>query len=350
MVKYFYFLLVILSLVACKKEEVVESAKPTVKIGVVLPLSGNLSDVGESAKLLTEKIIKETDNDLINFEIIVEDNVQDVKKTIGIANKFIFLDKVNAIVSAFSGPSSVVTPIANANDVFHLCVANDCNVSSSDTTFTNWQNIAVASNKMMKMLKDKNVKKIVLLTMNDTGNILISKQLNKDLLKNNIFFEEFKFNPQEKDFSFIVQKAASIKDVDYWFLNTLSPALELIKRQMIINKITTPITGIQTFSDAQDKSLFVGYDYVDAAPVDGKLKKYLNRENITVAAYVYDSINMIIKGYNDFYKKHLKIPTAKELSQQLLKMKEYNGAVGLIKIPDDRIMVSETIITQVEKE
>lgn len=349
----FLGLAITFSLSACgEKKEEQASEKPTIKIGVILPLTGNLSEIGENSKAAVEKIKSETKDRNVDFQIIVEDNNMDVKKTITAANKLITVDKVNAIVSAFTGPATAITQIANKNKILHICVANDCNVQSGELNFANWQHISVASKKVIELLKKHNAKKVVIFTLEDAGCSLVSENIRRDFEKEGIKFEEFRFNPSERDFSSIIDKATQVEDVDYWFLNTLSPAIELIRKQMILKNINIPITGIQTFGDAQDKSLFKGFEYVEAASVDEEIKKYIKEktgsENVTVAAYIYDSVNMIIEQIEKYYKTNGKVPSSEEIARELIEMRDYNGAVRHVYIDPSRIMYSETVIRVLE--
>ncbi len=344
------------------KDEIISSSrndnntlnKPVFKIGVILPITGNISDVGESARVIVDKVRDEVKNSNIDFQFIVENNSMNVMRTINIANKLVSLDKVNAVVSAFTGPATAVTQIANKNKLLHICVANDCDIQSGPYNFANWQHISVASKKLIELLKKHNAKKVVIFTAENSGEAFISENIRKDFKENGIDWEEFRFNPSERDFSLTVFKASQVPDVDYWFLNTLSPALELIRKQMILKNIDLPITSIQTFGDAQDehKPLFKGFEYVEAAAVIDDVKNYINEKlgskNITVAAYVYDSLNMIVKVVEGFYEKNNKIPDGAEMTEGLLEIGNYNGAVGQVNITPDRIMYSETVITTLD--
>ena len=98
--------------------------------------------------------------------------------------------------------------------------------------------------------------------------------------------------------------------------------------------------------------LFKGFDYIDAAEVNEDIKEYVmsrtGSKNITIPAYAYDSLKIMVKAYENFYNREGRIPTSEEAAKELLDMGEYYGAVGRVEIAPNRIMYSDTIITQVK--
>ena len=326
--------------------------KPSVKIGVILPLTGNISEIGRTSMAAIDKVREDTKNSPINFEFAVEDNTHDLKKTAMIASKLIDLDKVDAVVSMFTGPATVVTQVATSKNIFHICIAGDCNVASGPLNFKNWQEMSVAAQKMVELLKSKNVRKVAIFTMQDAGCVLISKYIREEFAKNNIAFEELSFNSTERNFTMMVEKAAKIDDVDMWFLNTLSPGIELIRKLMIEKKIEIPVTSIVVFGDAEDKNLIKGFEYVEAAEPDSNFKNYIKdktgSENVSTAAYAHDTLKMLVKVNEDFYSREGRLPTSPEMAKELLNMKNYHGVVGHIEIPLNRIMHSDMVIETVK--
>ena len=105
MKKVLLSLLMATSLVACgeKTEAPKENTKPVVKIGVILPLSGNNSAMGEASKKAMLMAIADNtkQSNKYNYEIIFEDNQMITSKTAVIANKLININKVDVISLSF---------------------------------------------------------------------------------------------------------------------------------------------------------------------------------------------------------------------------------------------------------
>ena len=98
-------LVLALGLAACgdKAESPKENEKPVVKIGVILPLSGNSADVGNMAKktiMMAQEEIPSTSK--YEYKFIIEDDQFKSAITANIVNKFVFQDKVNAILTYYA--------------------------------------------------------------------------------------------------------------------------------------------------------------------------------------------------------------------------------------------------------
>ena len=104
MKKWLLSLCMVLALVACKeekKEEVQVATRPVVKIGVSLPLTGDIAYMGQALKgavQVAEQQLNESSGLKNKYEFIIEDNGYNTKTVIAINNKFVYADKVNAIV------------------------------------------------------------------------------------------------------------------------------------------------------------------------------------------------------------------------------------------------------------
>ena len=100
-----------------------------IKIGVVVPMTGNLAFLGEGirdAMLLAKQDLGSTQ---YAYELIFEDDQLDPKMTASAVNKLIGVNKVDAIVSFGSGPGNVVGNIGEQNKVVHFGIASDPNVA-----------------------------------------------------------------------------------------------------------------------------------------------------------------------------------------------------------------------------
>src|SRR3989344_4949025 len=89
-----------------------ESSKPTVKIGVTLPLTGNIARLGQSTKNAIELAYANLpENTKYNYELVIEDD--QFKPIVGAstASKLINVDKVSALISFGSPVGSAVSPI-----------------------------------------------------------------------------------------------------------------------------------------------------------------------------------------------------------------------------------------------
>ena len=80
MKKFFLIVCMTLSLIACDKQE---SDKPIVKVGASLPLTGNMSHIGISAKNALQMAIDKWNaiDTKFKYQLIVEDDAFEAKKS-----------------------------------------------------------------------------------------------------------------------------------------------------------------------------------------------------------------------------------------------------------------------------
>jgi branched-chain amino acid transport system substrate-binding protein len=93
-----------------------------IKIGVILPLTGPASEIGnnilEGIKIANEEV---NNNNSVKINLIIEDSKLDPKQAISSANKLVFVDKVKIIIGLASSTEALsVAPICEKNKVIML--------------------------------------------------------------------------------------------------------------------------------------------------------------------------------------------------------------------------------------
>jgi len=95
--------------------------KPVVKIGVVVPLTGNVAKYGEWAKKgydLAAEEIQSNNNYPYTLELIYEDDKNEPKESVSATQKLINIDKVNALTGYIMSNSALAsTPTAEQNQI-----------------------------------------------------------------------------------------------------------------------------------------------------------------------------------------------------------------------------------------
>ncbi len=343
----------VLVLSACgEKKETAENAnqKPVVKIGVMLPLTGEISEFGVNSKYAIEIALEEHENSPIEFEVIFEDDTFTPSRAATLAHKFINVDKVDAVVTTFSPVGSAVAPLTEKAGVFHMSLSNASNIAKGKINFLNWQQLDIAAKKLVDHLKAQGVKKIVSFNMERIGNEEMRVKTNEFLDKENIEYKEFSFLPNNKDFALTVLKAKEF-DADYWILNSYSPALELLRKEMIAQHIEVPVINIQNMGMSNYPELFENQVFVDAPDGDkhfrDKMSKETKSQALNIPAYAYDIINLIIAANEEFYKNNGRIANDEELAETLKKTKIYQGTVGKLEVGNDGIIRSRSVLKRI---
>ena len=354
MKKWLLSLCMVLALAACdnKKEETQANGKPVVKIGVMFPMSGEMAEFGINSRYAVEFAQEDHKDSPIKFDVIFEDDTFTPSRAAMIANKFISVDKVDAIVSSFSPVGSVVSPIADKAKVLHIGLSNAANIAEGELNFTDWQQVDIAAKKMVDYLVSQNVKKVVAFNMETVGNEEMRVKTNHFLDEYGIEYKEFNFNPNNRDFELMIQKALSF-EADYWILNSFPPEQDILRKKMIGQKIDIPVINIQCMKLTKNIQLFENQVFVDAP--DGN-KKFIERmaektssKILNIAAYAYDIVNLIMQANEDFYAKNGRIANNYELADTLKKTKLYQGVVGKLEVQDNGVIKSPSVIKKIIK-
>jgi len=154
-------------------------AKGTIKIGAFFDLSGPAAFIGTPTKLVADmvvdKINKEGGVNGKEIELVIGDTEGDPAKAVNIAKKFIYKDKVAAII----GPTRTGTGMA-VKKIIHggkipafMTVGGDpvimggAKLGPFDWVFKSPQRSSVAVKRLFSYLKEKGLTKIALLTASD---------------------------------------------------------------------------------------------------------------------------------------------------------------------------------------
>ena len=282
--KWLLSLCMVLALVACKDEKSESAkAKPVIKIGATLPLTGDAADVGQAARIGLQMTLDELKKTGLkyDYQLIFEDNQVNPQKVAATVNKLINIDKANAIISIWNLMGNITSALANQKEVISLA----CSIGE-ETTKGKYNFNAHASNRqqakmLVEMLKEQNIKTVALITDN-SGMRLQYEEVKNYMAKNSdiqIVFEEF-FNPGEKDYKAAIIKAAE-KNPDIYLYSGYNPSTYIFMKQL--KEITggNNVTTIDMFGGmpVKDRDIIEGLWYVDSNS-DGtdEFKKKLQAE------------------------------------------------------------------------
>jgi branched-chain amino acid transport system substrate-binding protein len=318
--------------------------KPTVKIGVIAPLTGNQSSMGEEFKNSAILAVEELpDNLKVKVELVIEDNQNQPKLTALAANKLIFQDKVDAILTLYSMSGQVVSPVAEKNKVLHLSVAFDGNVAKGLYNFVHCTRPTAISELMLKKLREKKITRLAIASSNTQGSIAMVQELQKLAPQRGVEITYFdKFTPGETDFRMLISKMRATEPDGYLVL-TFSPEQELFTQQFREAKIDKPLTSIFGFDNAQQPGMFEGLWYVacaDAIPeVNARYAKRFGREARSNHINSYDMVKLVAKVYDELTAEGHK-PDTTQAANALMKLSEYQGATSKLTMDSEGILHS----------
>jgi len=325
--------------------------KQTVKIGAILPLTGSSALLGESARDAMLLAKEQLANKKYNYEIIFEDDQLNAQLTAKAVNKLVFADKVDVILSFSSGSGNVVSPVTEQNKVIHIGVASDPNVAKGTYNFIHATPPEEEAKAWVAEAQKRGVKRIAIFSMNQQGALAITNAVKKQVIGKDLqIVSDDVFDLGTRDFRTIILKAKE-KNPDIYLLHTFSPELELLTKQIKELGIATPLTSIEAFEFTEDPSLFEGYWYVQAAdPTNSYISMYkakYGKDPQAFSANTYDNVLLVAEGFEKAGDGKT-IPSHDKVAVEMLNIKDFSGALGLLNMGTDHIVHSKAVVRTIK--
>jgi branched-chain amino acid transport system substrate-binding protein len=355
-----FIVLALLLVNGCEKKE-----PETIKIGAILPLTGQLSEVGENAKngilLALDEVNEKLKTEEKEFKIITEDSKTNPKDAVAAFNKLINIDKIDFVIGEIaSGPTLAIASIAEQNKKILISPgASSPKISNAgEYVFRTWHSTAYEGSFFAKYLNEvHNVKKIgILYINNDYGIGIVDKftEVFKSTGGDIIFMESFEQN--QSNFRPVLNKVIKLsKMVDGIYLVSYYIEAGILIKQARELEISSNFFC----SDAiQDPKLIeiagnavenIIYPHAKAPntnnPViknfQAKYKMKYGKEYGPTSDTAYDAFNLLSLaienvGYNSSLVK-----------DYLLDIKKFNGASGQITFDKNGDVLKEMDIKTV---
>mgnify|MGYP003385516593 CR=1 FL=1 len=317
----------------------------SIKIGLILPLTGDLAFIGEAGRDAANLALAEVNADPSlkhTYTLVIEDDAFNPAKTAGAINKLISVDHVNAVISVGSGGGNVVAPIAEENKLPHIGLASDAVVAKGDYNFTNWTRPQEEVDLMLTELKRRNLTKVAVLGVKQSGFQAIDQDFGAKAAAAGVtVVNDQEFASGTTDFKTMLGQAQATHP-DVYLLNAFSPELEILGKQAKDLGITTPMTSIESFGLSNNPKIFEGQWFIDSAVTIGgfgdKFRAAYDKAPGPTAGNIYDAIHLMVNAVEATGKDS---PTGAEIVAQLGKVNNYSGAFGPLTVTPDGQFVSQ---------
>src|SRR5205809_6210673 len=244
------------------KDRWIAPANGVVKIGVIVPASGPYAILGNSFLKAVEMARSDLRGTKYRYELVPVDIGLDLAQARTAIQRAITDDKVDAIVGGISRFGQVTKPLATAARIPHTCVCSVTSIGDGAYTFTNIPSPDAEAVQWVQEAQRRGIRQIALLTQDYPsihGHVMA---LTAELARVGLaitYAQEFA--DSVTDFrSMIAQARASNPDV--YFVEALSPQLELLGQQLLEVKIRN-IASVVAPSVTQRPELFEGTWYTD---------------------------------------------------------------------------------------
>lgn len=336
--------------------ETISAEKPTIKIGVTLPLTGDVASLGEANKnaiILASEQLKGK-NLKYAYEFVFEDD--QFKPAIGatVASKLINVDKSDAIISFGSPVGNVISTIAERSKILHVNdFASDPKVANGSYNFVHYTPAKSDAIAFIDELNKRGIKKIVFFAQADNpGATAIVHAIKEKAIGTDItILSTETFLTGTRDFRTSIDKVKNL-GAELYVLQASSPEIEILTRQIRSAGVQAPVGSVETFEFSSDLSLFEGLWYVNAADATGWFddlysKRYGTSPKIG-APNAYDAVNMIVQAAEAAGDGKTK-PTRLQIRNAFASIKGFNGALGSnLNVGSDGLVDSKAVIRMIK--
>lgn len=342
-------ILTVLVVTGCEKKEVAKQSE--LKVGLVLPMTGDAAQYGVAMNRGAQLAVEEYNakNPSIPIDIILEDSQGTAKLGVTVTEKLIQQDHVPVIISAFSGVILATAPIAERNKV--VMINGPANSPKLRGLSPYLFNMMLLSDQEGSYLADVAYKRLdkrnvaVFYTDNDSGRgfyQVFAKRF-KELGGNIVIAEGHKQN--ESNFRTVLFKAKKVNP-DLIFLAAYYKEAALLIKQAREIGITVPFLSYSAIESPEFLKLAghaaegvvysqPGFDTTSDSPIMksfiSQYKKKYNEDPNIWAAQFYDAIQVITSAINTLKGREL---SGENIRKAIAEMKPLEGVVGSIEFDE----------------
>ncbi len=305
-------------------------AQDNIKLGLIVPLTGNMAYWGENVLMGSQLAIEEINNQggvlgkklELNYMDFAGDKAQAVTAT----RKYIQEGVTVLIGPPVSGIMLATGPLANTARLPYISAgATNPEVGKiGPYVFKNALDDAMGAPLMVQYAKSKGVKKVVLLYSNNNDYaVAMSKLFEAAMKKQNVqILDKITFSDGETDFSAQVTKIKSLAP-DAIFFGGYAPECALILRQARKTGVTIPVFSGDAIYDrelfelggnaAEGTTLYTGYSATSGAKKTkdfiAAFNKKFKKDPQLNSAIAYDTVYIIaeaLRGANSLDKEKIR--------------------------------------------
>ena len=328
----------------------------TIKLGIIVPLSGNDGPLGDYSKKGVELAVEEQNSKggILGkkIELSIQDSESKPEKGLTIAKNMIESDKPFAIYSIISGVTLAIKPETEKNStILMAAVGTDKFLEGGKYTFRNFFAATSVANQLTKFIKDSmNVKSLCLFYVDNEYGKSVRDAVLKSSVEHGLkmgFSETF----DAKALDYKSQIAVKVnKNIECIYIagvgKSLGTMIKQIRESGYSGKIVgDPLIPFPDVTNSGGESL-KGIKYLDFAFESNSanintssfvnaFKKKYNEEPKNFSVISYEGINLLFKSI-----ENTKSIEAKNIADELNKVNNYDGVFGKVSIKNNNFVYS----------
>lgn len=313
-------------------------AAEKIRIGVILPLSGNAANYGEQVKKGIDIAIGSVNKDRDNVEIVYEDNQFDPKLGLSAYNKLVKLQGIKYLISFGGNVCPYINPLAQQDGVVNF--ATGCNTLDFNDAFSYNFRFDVAEREASKAIVDYvaktlKPKTVGLIYVNNEWGSIVAGTVKDALAAQSIAVAgEEKFNEGSLDVRTQITKLKAMNPDAFFFLSLSNFTPTLLKQLSELGVKKPLFTNIsiqnqEVIRNADSLAEGILYSAPNLVQVENERIKPFNEafpdpSSRNFTSWGFDSVHLL----NDAFSAVGDSP--KKVASYLHGIKDYAGAFGLI--------------------
>lgn len=324
--------------IAAVNAEIGKSNQGRIKVGFIVPLSGDAASIGKAVQngveIALEKLAPQQREQL---ELFWEDDALRPAQTVSAFNKLTSINKVDVVLNTTSGTAHAIAGLAEKAEVPLIAVASDPKIVLNRKWVVNfWVTPEEEARVFIPEALRRGHKKVARLSTLHEGAFAVRSAIDKVNDGKIEWVLDEDFGPDVRDFRTYIAKLRTHSDVDGLLPILLPGQLGNFAKQVRAAGVQLPFIGIEFFEDrnevkASDGAL-VGSWYVNTADVDDDfVKEYFSRfpgDSIWGASSGHDAILLLAEAASLGAERS-------RINDFLHTVKNFSGAQGVFSATGD---------------
>ena len=323
-------LMLSVSIIACgeKTETPKENTKPVVKIGAIFPLSGDSAESGEYARDALIMAMEDAKNQNLKYDykVLIEDDQFKSKLTAAITNKFIFQDKINAMLTYYAPAGFIFKPLAQQNKIVHLSNTWEEKVGDGEYSFTQFASMPEMIDVGVKYLVKNNIKKVAVISEMRATSEEFASNFTKEMERKGIQTRMDTFTRGTLDFRLLIRKFLN-EGYEYFLVNSIKPEFDIIVKQLhevgITNDKIMGICGELTPAKELYNGIVFPGTTIGTKDFNDRYKIRFGRYPNYASVITYDLALLLVKAYEENAIKN-NIPEVEKVIEYIKKIQQYD--------------------------
>lgn len=239
-----------------------------IRIGAILPLSGNMAHLGESVRNGLLFSLERSSGNARRFQIVFEDDRFNPRLSAAAAQKLISRDHIQVLITLTSGPGNAVAPIAERAHVAHFCLTVDSRLANGSFNFVHLYESRAGAQRLLQKLAHERLQRIGILHFTEDAAELSAQELRRQARAHGLDVAcTITFPAGTTDFRSLLTRLRGTP-ADTLVVIALPPELDTLVRQIRELRLPARLTTIEVFSLTRQPELYEGLWFANPAPAD----------------------------------------------------------------------------------